>query len=103
MTKITKKNAAMLLANVPEDKRFWCSDGRVFKNVSELQSALNDITAETFRHHSSQGESDFANWVRDVIGDEKLARDLSKCSNAAQAARSVRERIAWLKGKMQTK
>lgn len=103
MTKMTKKRVAMLLADVAEDKRFWCSDGRVLKNLSEFEGALNDMTTETFRRHSSEGKSDFANWVRDVIGDEKLGRDLSKCSNAAQAARSVRERITWLEDKMRTK
>lgn len=103
MQKMTKKKAAMLLADVPEDKRFRCSDGRVFKNLSELENALNGMTAETFRYHSSEGRSDFANWVRDVIRDEELARNLSESNNAAKAARSVRERIAWLKGKIQTK
>jgi hypothetical protein len=103
MQKMTKRKAAMLLADVPEDKRFRCSDGRVFKNLSELENALNDMTAEIFRYHSSEGKSDFANWVRDVIRDEEVARNLSESNNAAQAARSVRERIAWLKGKIQPK
>jgi hypothetical protein len=100
MARMTKKKAAMLLADAPEDKRFWCSDGRVLKNLSELQSALNDMTAETFRHHSSEGRNDFANWVRDVISDEKLSNDLRKSSTPIQAAKWVASRIAWLRSKM---
>ncbi len=97
---MTKKRAEILLADVPEDKRFWCADGRVLKNLTELESALNDITTETFQHHSNEEKSDFANWVRDVIGDTKLARDLSKGSDAAQASGNIRERIAWLREKL---
>jgi hypothetical protein len=103
MRRMTKKKAAMLLADVPEDKRFRCYDGRIFKNLSELENALTDTTAEIFRYHSREGKSDFANWVRDVIQDEELARNLSESNNAAQAARSVRERVAWLKNRIQTK
>jgi hypothetical protein len=57
---------------------------------------------ETFRYHSNETKTDFSNWVRDVIGDEKLARDLLGCAGAAQAAVSVRKRITWLKSRART-
>jgi len=38
--------------------------------------------------------------VKDVIGDEKLSRDLQKSATQAQAAKSVAERVIWLKNKV---
>jgi hypothetical protein len=99
MTKMTKRKATVLLADVPEDKRFWCADGRALKNLSELGSALNDMTAETFARHSSEDKNDFAIWVRDVIGDKTLASDLGKLLNRTKAAKRVASRVAFLTGK----
>ena len=98
--KVTREMAAGRLADVPADKKFWCNDGRTLKNLAELGIALNGMSEETFRYHSNETKSDFSNWVRDVIGDEKLARDLKKSVNRLEAAKSVTERIAWLKTKL---
>ena len=97
--KITKAIAGARLADVPQEKQFWCSDGRVFKNLSELAAALREMSDETFRHHSNETRSDFGNWVRDVIGDDKLSRDLQKSNTQAQAAKAVADRVTWLKSK----
>jgi len=100
--RITKSVAEYRLGDVTEEKQFWCQDGRVIKSLQELELALREMTEETFRYHSSEAKSDFSSWVRDVIGDEKLSRDLQKSTTCAQAAKSVADRIAWLKGKLMT-
>ena len=94
--KITKAVAGARLADVAQEKQFWCFDGRVLKNLPELKSALEQMSEDTFRHHSNETRSDFSNWVRDVIGDDKLSRDLQKSKAQAQAARTVADRVAWL-------
>ena len=99
MVRITKTVAEKLLADVPQEKRFWCSDGRALRNLPELETALKGMSEETFRYHFNETKSDFSNWVYDVIGDEKLARDLRKSTTQTQAVKSVADRIAWLKGK----
>ena len=101
MVKISKTIAEERLADVLQEKRFWCSDGRVLKSLPELGMALKQMDEGTFRHHSSESRNDFSNWVRDVIGDEKLSRDLLKSPAQAQAAKSVDDRIAWLKDKIE--
>jgi hypothetical protein len=98
MAKITKTVAQNMLGNVPEEKRFWCSDGRYLNNLEELRDALNQMSAETFSYHSNEIKTDFTNWVKDVIGDAQLARDLLNATQT-QAAKAVAERIDWLKGK----
>jgi len=100
MALITKTIATGWLADVPPENRFWCSDGHVLKNLSELEIALGVMSEETFGYHSNETKSDFSNWVRDVIGDEKLARDLLKSTTRARALRCVAKRIAWLNSKM---
>jgi len=99
MVKITKAVAEKMLGDVPREKSFWCSDGRVLRNLRELEAALRDMGEETFGHHSSETHNDFSNWVRDVIGDEKLSRDLRKSATRVQAAKKVADRIAWLQSK----
>jgi hypothetical protein len=100
MPRILKQDAERLLANVPEQHVFWCCDGRVLRNMKELGEALANMTDETFAYHSNEEKKDFSNWVRDIIKDEKLARDLEKSLSRTQAAKSVAERIAFLSGKL---
>ena len=100
MVRITRSIAQGKLGDVSQEKRFWCHDGRYLKNLEELKSALEQMTEETFRYHSNETRCDFSNWVRDVIGDEKLSRDLQKSTSGARAAKSVADRITWLKGKV---
>ncbi|MFO7995643.1 MAG: hypothetical protein R6U93_00620 [Dehalococcoidia bacterium] len=99
IVRISKEEANRRLGDVPDEKRFWCSDGRFVKNLGELEKALNDMSDEGFRYHSGEGRSDFSNWVRDVIGDDKLARDLIKAGSRTQARQAVAQRIAFLESK----
>jgi hypothetical protein len=102
MAVITKVAAKERLSDVPDEKRFWCNDGRYLKNLEELETALQQMTDDTFSYHSNESKTDFSNWVKNVIGDEKLARDLLKSTTPAQAAKSVAARINWLKNRSGT-
>lgn len=92
-----KHDAQKFLSLVPEEYVFRCHDGRIFKNMKELGEALAVMADETFAHHSNPEKKDFSNWVRDVIGDEKLAKDLENALDRNQAARIVTSRIDILK------
>jgi hypothetical protein len=100
MVRITSSVAAAMLGDVPEEKRFWCVDGKYLKNLAELKDALEQMSEETFRHHSNETKTDFSNWIKDVIGDEKLSRDLLKSATQAQAAKAITARISWLNSKV---
>jgi len=101
VVRITKSIAENWLGDVPQGEQFWCHDGRVLKSLPELGVALKQMDEGTFRHHSNENRNDFSNWVRDVIGDEKLSRDLLKSTTQAQAAKSIDDRVAWLKSKIE--
>jgi hypothetical protein len=97
---ITSEGAKRRLSNVSEGHVFWCCDGSVFRNMRDLEDGLFRMSDETFACHSNTEKKDFSNWVNDVIKDEKLARDLAKSRNRAEAARFVSDRITFLSSKM---
>jgi hypothetical protein len=100
IVKISKEEANKRLGDVPDEKSFWCQDGRVIKNLKELEEALNDMSDETFHYHLGEGRNDFSNWIRDVVGDNKLANDLSKAKSRIQANKTVAQRISFLQSKV---
>ncbi len=95
-----KYDAQKFLATVPEEYVFRCHDGRILKDMKELGEALAAISDEAFAYHSNPERKDFSNWVRDIIKDEKLARDLMNSSDREQAAKRVAERVDYLKTKL---
>jgi hypothetical protein len=99
MAAITKQAAKARLSDVSEEQRFWVNDGRYLNNLDDLKNALDDMTDETYLVHSNAEKSDFAKWVGEVIGDEKLAADLKKSATRPWAAKVVADRVKFLKSR----
>jgi hypothetical protein len=100
IVKISREEAKRRLGDVPDDKRFWCQDGRSIKNLRELGEALVDISDDTYHYHSGGGRNDFSKWTSEVVGDEKLANDLGKAKSRGQASEAVAKRISFLESKL---
>ena len=100
IVKISKEEAKRRLGDVPDEKRFWCHDGKTIKNLRELRKALVDMSDEAFHYHLGEGRNDFSKWIRDVVGDDKLAEDLSKAGSRMQASQAVAQRISFLESKI---
>jgi hypothetical protein len=98
--RISKEEAQRRLADVADEKRFWCRDGRSIKNLTELQRALVDISDDTYHHHSGEGRNDFSKWTREVVGDGTLANELSKAKSPIHASQAVAKRISFLESKL---
>jgi len=96
---LTKKQARQFLSQVPEPNVFWCNDGSVFRDIKELKNALAAMSDYTFAYHCNDSKKDFSNWIRDVVGDEKLARNLESASDRHEALKIVEERCSLLAGK----
>ena len=94
--RITRKQAEKYLAGVPEETAFWSHDGQVLSDMRELKDALFNMSDQTFAYHSNEIKKDFSKWVREVIGDEKLAADLETAANREQAANMVASRLNFL-------
>ena len=63
------------LNNVPEDNYFRLVLGIELRSLEELEVALDSMSEKTFLHHVSHEKNDFHAWIRDVIRDEKLAKN----------------------------
>lgn len=100
IVRVTREMAESRLGNVPPAKEFYVHDGTALRKLEDLSAALDRMSDDTFSYHSGSNKSDFRNWVRDVIGDDKLAKDLEKAPNRSQAARAVASRVEWLKSKL---
>ena len=94
--RLTKKEAKKFLARVPEQCVFWCNDGHVLRDINELKDALAAMSDQTFCYHSNDEKQDFSNWIRDVVGDAKLAESLETAPDRENAARIVEERCSLL-------
>ena len=92
----TQKRKSKLLQKVPAEYVFWCHDGSVFSDVSELAAGLLNMTDEIYAYHCNLEKQDFSNWIRDVVGDEALANELVKAASRLQAAECVSVRIREL-------
>lgn len=100
MVRVTQSVARQRLCDVAEDKLFWCQTGQVFKNLRDMEIAFGEMDDDIFRYHASETRNDFSNWVRDVIGDAKLARDIQNSTTRTQAGKAITSRIAWLRSKI---
>ena len=100
MAKTTKAIAEKILGDVSQDKQFWCHDGRTVKNLNELTVVLREMPDETFSYHVNGEKNDFSSWIRDVIGDATLAKELQKAVNQNVAARKVEMRLDWLRARL---
>jgi len=98
--RVTRQDAEKFLANVPDDRAFWCCDGQVFRNMRDLADGLVAMSDEAFRYHSNDEKHDFSNWLTDVIEDEKLAKDLLNSTTRAEAAKRVNDRVTLLNMKL---
>ena len=99
MTIRNKEDARRVLRSVADVKRFYCHDGEILNNIYDLKAALGKMHSSAYHHHVSEEKNDFARWVRDVLGDDKLAGDLVKCEAQKEASRIVADRIAWLQAR----
>ncbi len=58
------------------DHFFKLKNGQTVRNLTDLTKALQEISDEEFRFHVNNYKNDFAQWVRHIFKDEKLANYL---------------------------
>lgn len=97
---LTGEQARKFLANVPEECVFKTCDGRVIRNVRDLGKTLAHMAEGAFGYHANQHKNDFSKWVKEIIGDEKLARHLDRSPNKSQTLKELSHRIAVLSGQL---
>ena len=71
--KSVKKKPANVLKKFGPDCCFVLIDGKKARNLPQLALLMDDMPIEVFSHHVNDERNDFANWIKDVIKDVKLA------------------------------
>ena len=96
---VSKDEAKRYLCDVAPEQCFWVNNGSVLKNLDELANTLPEMNHETFQHHVNNEKNDFSNWIRDVLGDQKLADDLLSSKSKASVLNKIKNRLHSLKKK----
>lgn len=91
--RINKETCKARLGDVQPQFSFWVKDGPLLRNIYELRDELKNIRDDTYTYHANKEKNDFSNWVRDIIGEEKLAKSLEKARDKLDAAKKVG---AWI-------
>ena len=93
---IGPSEAKRVLSRVPESVSFWlCTNQKLF-SLKELAAALNGINDDMFRYHVNRDKNDFENWIRDIIQDKELAREISRIKTKETLNRKILERVEML-------
>jgi len=96
---VTKEEAKRFLCDAAPEQCFWVNNGPILKNLAELTDFIPGINVGAFRHHVNNDKNDFSNWIRDIIGDTKLANELLSSKNKESAVKKLRNRLNTLKKK----
>lgn len=87
MHKTRKEYDAILDRQVPENKCFIMKNGLKLRTLRELSNALKHIDSETYNFHCNENKNDFANWIRDVIGEQELAHKIRSAKTKQEIIR----------------
>ncbi len=96
--RISKEEAGRILQDCGQDRVFWAKNGVTIKNLDELHIALKMMDEDSYKHHVNSERNDFVNWLRDVVNDDFLAKEMLKARNRESAIKKVSERLTTLSG-----
>ncbi len=94
------KEAEHILRQVKDDRAFRLHMGTSIRSLKELAEALDLMADRSFAHHVTGARNDFGIWIKDVIGDDELARSVAKLQNREAILKKVDDRIEELVQKM---
>ena len=74
--RLNKRLAKKILGEVDEERRFFVDDGRILSSLKNLWTAVDVMDEGCFRHHVNKEKNDFSTWIRECLGDVRLADGL---------------------------
>lgn len=78
------KRGRLANAEAPVEQAFDVHQGPKVTTVADLADALDQAPEETFRHHISNQQNDFATWIREVFEDEAAAAVVESARNPSE-------------------
>lgn len=94
---LSTADARRILARVPQQVSFWLCTNEHLRNLESLGKALQMVNDEVFKYHVNRDKNDFETWIRDIIRDKELAREISRIKTRETLVRKILERIEELR------
>lgn len=91
MVRIKVKNLSLVQA--PDEQCFWVQDGKILRNLRDLQKALEEMSNETFCYHVDKEKNNFAQWVEEVLQDITLAKQMGRIKTRKAMLKKVQKRL----------
>ena len=73
--------------------KFYFSNGESAGSLREFFEKLKNIDEECFSHHVNEEKNDFANWIRDCIGDKELGKRIEKLKDRKKIINLLEKKI----------
>ncbi len=94
--KVPAVTARGVLAKVPLNVSFWLCTNENLRSLADLSAALQKADDEVFRYHVNRDKNDFEVWIREVIKDKDLAREIARVKTKETLVRKISERVEEL-------
>ena len=85
--------AKAILAKVPLQVSFWLCTNENLRSLNDISDALQKATDDVFRYHVNRDKNDFETWIRDIIKDKDLAREIARVKTRDTLIRKITERV----------
>ena len=85
--------AKAILAKVPLQVSFWLCTNENLRSLRDISDALQKATDDVFRYHVNRDKNDFETWIRDIIKDKDLAREIARVKTRDTLIRKITERV----------
>ena len=95
--KVPAAVAKGILSRMPFNVSFWLCTNESLRSLADVYEALERATDEVFRYHVNRDKNDFEVWIREVIKDKDLAREIARVKTKDTLVRKIRERVDELK------
>ncbi len=91
--KVPVSVAKGILSRVPFQVSFWLCTNENLRSLADVSDALQKATDDVFRYHVNRDKNDFEVWIRDVIKDKDLAREIARVKTRETLIRKITERV----------
>lgn len=95
--KVPAAVAKGILAKVPFHVSFWLCTNESLRSLADVSEALQKASDDVFRYHVNRDKNDFEVWIRDVIKDKDLAREIARVKTRETLIRKITERVDELR------
>ncbi|MBI2581202.1 hypothetical protein HYV85_05370 [Candidatus Woesearchaeota archaeon] len=82
---------------VEPELALWLNNGATVKSLKELAAALRKMNAADYKEHVNDERNDIAEWVKEILNDDRLAMQLRKAKGRLQAASYAEKELSSLK------